>query len=195
VLAPIPYSSYLSDKPKEKDSRECANELGVVAALSGAASSVFVLISFLFLASQIREARKAAVGQAFLGIVAVVQDQSMREARRRVFALRDTDLNQWTEENISDVEKVCQSYDIFGILCRHRLVPTKMVIDSWRDSLTLAWSICEPYVASLRAQREAPEFWDDFEWLAKQAQKRGRRRIARTRDRLDPRPLSERHAA
>lgn len=142
-----------------------------VAALSGVFSALLVLFSFLFLASQIREARRATIGQSFLGIVNIVQDQEMREVRGRVFALRGKPLAEWTEAQVAEAERVCQSYDVFGMLCRYRLLPTRMIVDSWGDSIMRAWETCAPYVKKLRDERAAPEFWDDFQWLYKRAKR------------------------
>lgn len=140
-----------------------------IAALAGLGSAFLVLVSFLFLAGQIREARRATLGQSFLGIVGMVQTQEVRDARGRVFRLKGKALGDLGADDVADIELVCASYDVFGILCRNKLLPARIVVDSWGDSIMRAWEVCEPHVAKVRASRGAPEFWNDFEWLDKKA--------------------------
>ncbi|MCX0273308.1 hypothetical protein NLM24_21935 [Nocardia zapadnayensis] len=41
--------------------------------------------------------------------------------------------------------------------------------DSWGDSLRTCWNVVQPLVEKYRADRSAPELWDDFQWPARRA--------------------------
>ena len=85
--------------------------------------------------------------------------------------LRNKPLEEWDKNDKWSAGQVCQSYDIAGIMIRNGLIPEKLVADSWGDSLRNCYPILKPYIDQVRFERNAEEFWDDFEWLCLQAPK------------------------
>lgn len=134
-------------------------------------SGLAVLASLLLVAWQVRELRRATWAQSFLGCVARLQSEELRQVREKVFELADSSkpFAQWMVEEKEVVDLVCHYYDVVGIMDRWHMLPTEIIVDSWCDSLRRLWPICEPRVREHRATRKAPEFWDDFEWLAREA--------------------------
>ncbi len=63
-----------------------------------------------------------------------------------------------------------QNYDCVGIMCRQGFIPVAVVADSWGDSFRRTWAILAPLAASYRVTRNSKESWDDYEWLAAQAE-------------------------
>ena len=57
-------------------------------------------------------------------------------------------------------------------MCKHGMMPTDVLADGWGDSLRRSWDILRPLVLRYRSDRDAPELWDDFEWLAGVAHQR-----------------------
>jgi hypothetical protein len=135
--------------------------------------SVLILLTTAIIAAiQINEIRRATYATAFKAIYDIIQAEDIRAARGIVQRnLKEKPLGTWTEEEIKAAEKVCHSYDSVGIMIRNNMVPVEVVADSWGDSLRKTWRILSPLVASYRVQRNSNEFWDDYEWLAKQAEK------------------------
>lgn len=145
---------------------------GVVAALAGTATATIALCAAVIVVWQVVEARRATFASAFKVAYDILQAEDLRRDRRVVSAvLKSKDLASWTHEEIAHAERVCQSYDAIGIMCRHGYLPTKVIADSWGDSLRTTWCVVRPLVERYRIDRNAPEFWDDYQWLAKEAMK------------------------
>ncbi|WP_459546674.1 DUF4760 domain-containing protein [Nocardia sp. X0981] len=70
---------------------------------------------------------------------------------------------------IQRAEKVCHSYYCVGIMCRNGFIPTNVVADSWGDSLRTCWNGLQPLVEKYRSERNPPQLWDEFPWLAERA--------------------------
>lgn len=132
-------------------------------------STLIILISLGFLWWQLREVQRATHAQSYFSILNSLQDREIREARGRVFTLAGKELKEWNSDDIKIAEIVCSSYDVVGILVRHKMVTETIIIDSWGDSLRKLWPILQPLVGKYRTERGVPEFWDDFESLANHA--------------------------
>jgi Domain of unknown function (DUF4760) len=148
-------------------------------AITGFSTTVYcvaTIVTAVILLWQLREVQRANRGQSYLTIVQYVQDESVRQARGVAFGLHSVPPESWSEEQVHAAEKVCASYDVIGMLARRKLVDEEMIVDSWGDSLRRLWPILEPLISRYRRERNAPEFWDDFEYLAKRAVERARRR-------------------
>jgi len=130
-----------------------------------AITAVIILISVLILAVQLREIQRATYAQSFFTASGRLQDEDLREERRRIYSLIDTPYEKWTKEDKLKGERVCFNFDIVGLLIRKRMLPADMVVDNWNVSIRTFWPIIEPMVKEYRKEREAPEFWHDFEYL------------------------------
>lgn len=143
----------------------------VVAAVSSAFSSIVLFVSIIILLMQVREMRRATYAQAFKAVYDILQTDDVRAARGTVLGkLRDKPFEDWNEVEIKAAEKVCQTFDSAAIMVRHGMIPVEAVADSWGDSLRRTWKIIVPLVTSHRIKRNSSEFWDDYEWLARQAE-------------------------
>ena len=134
--------------------------------------SLIALITAIFILLQVKEIKRATYTGAFKAIYEILQDEEKRKARGHVLnVLSKKEYKDWTDEDKKIAEKVCHNYDSAGIIVRNKMLPTKIVADSWGDSLRRCWSILHPLVRDYRTTRNSDEFWDDFEWLAKKAKK------------------------
>ncbi|SRR6266699_1995235 len=137
----------------------------VITALVAIGTACFVLL-------QVREIRRASHASAFKAVYDILQTDSMREEREFVIVeLAKKTFADWTSGDKKRAERVCQSYDSVGIMCKHQFSSVAAIADSWGDSLRKCWKILSPLVAQYRVERNSAEFWDDFEWLAKEAEK------------------------
>ena len=140
-------------------------------AIATGATGLIILISLVVLARQIRELRRATHAQVYNTVLATVQNEDVRKARRILFGLAEKELSKWTEQEILEAEKVCHTYDSIGIIVHNHLLPLNIIV-SWRYSVVQSWNIALPLVKKYRVDRSAPDFWDDFEWLAKEFEKK-----------------------
>lgn len=144
-------------------------EIGTIAQIT---SSVILLLTAFILWLQIQATKRAAYASAFKEVYDMLQDETRRNERGFVLGnLAKRDYDTWTDDDKKQAEKVCHNYDAVGIICRHKLLPTKLIADSWGDSLRRCWRTLKPIVFEYRKKRDSNEFWDDFEWLAQQAEK------------------------
>jgi hypothetical protein len=134
------------------------------------ASTLILFITIFLVRRELHEIRKATYADVFKTIRDILQAEDVRDARRFVFvSLENKPFESWTEDDRHEAEKVCHTYDIVGQLVRHDIFPKEFIVDSWGNSLRRSWRILSPLVVSYRAQWNSMEVWDDFEWLAKEA--------------------------
>ncbi|NUP25223.1 MAG: hypothetical protein HOQ44_00750 [Nocardia sp.] len=141
-----------------------------IGAVSGVATASIALVAAALVVWQVFEMRKTSYASAFKAVYDILQSESLRQDRRLVMReLRTRDHTAWSDEEIQRAERVCHSYDCVGIMCRSGFIPADVVADSWGDSLRTCWNVLEPLIGKYRGDRNAPELWDDFEWLARRA--------------------------
>ncbi len=153
-------------------STELFNLLSIVIQL---ATLMVVVMGVLAALKQFRAARHGTWTQGFTYCVNSLQSEAARTSRRRVFELRDkfrpySNPIDLLQEERDAIDEVCQAFDVVGMMARWGMVPKEIILDNWSDSLRRLWPICERRVISERERRKAPEFWDDFQWLAIQAE-------------------------
>jgi Domain of unknown function (DUF4760) len=135
-------------------------------------ASIAQTIALVFVVIQIKEMKEANFSSAFKTVYDVLQSDQIRNARNKVMEeLRNKPFEEWDKNDKWSASQVCQSYDIAGIMIRNGLLPEKLVADSWGDSLRNCYPILKPYLDQIRFERNAGEYWDDFEWLCLQAPK------------------------
>jgi hypothetical protein len=118
-----------------------------------------------------REAlRKTIYAQAYKTAMDILQADAVRQARGVVLSeLRDELFDNWTYSQRHAAETVCHTYDSVGTMVRHDMLPVEYIADSWGDSLRRTRKIVKPLVEKYRLERDAKEYWDDYEYLAQEA--------------------------
>ena len=135
-----------------------------------------IIITALLVIWQLREMRRTTHAQAFAVAVGILQDEKAREARKVVFALHSRQTrSRWTKREKAAVEVVCYTYDLVGQMVRHGMLPKRIIIESWGPSLRNSWPVLSRLITEYRGRFAAPEYWDDCEWFAAQAQTAFRR--------------------
>jgi hypothetical protein len=130
-----------------------------------------------------QESQKALLStqyaQVYKTVVDLLQNEPVRAARKSVMEdLRNKPRVAWTAQDIHDAEVVCHTYDSAGLMAKWQMIPTDYIAESWGDSLCKTWSILKPLVEEYRGQRNAPAFWDGYEFLAEAARQREATRSA-----------------
>ena len=144
----------------------------LIAAYANVATAAIALVTAAIVVWQVREMRHSTKAVAFKAVYDILQTDRSREERSFVMSeLRKKSFAEWSEDDKRRAEHVCQTYDVVAIMCKHNFIPTEVVAAEWGHSLRTTWRILAPLVTSYRVERNSNEFWDDFEWLAGQAQK------------------------
>jgi hypothetical protein len=146
-------------------------DLAVVGIAINAVSGIVLLLTAIIMMVQVREMRQATHATAFESVLGLLQNEDVRAARKTVFGLVNKPFESWIDSEKEAAEKVCYGYDVVGVMIRNGIIPVEVVADSWGDSLRRSWRILSPMVASYRAARSSDEYWDDYEWLSRQAEK------------------------
>jgi len=145
------------------------------------ASAIVLLITATIIWIQTYETRRSTYAVAFKAVYDILQDEGKRTDRRLVLSdLAKKPYASWTPQDKLSAERVCASYDCAGIMCRNRLLPVFLVADGWGASLRGCWKTLLPLVNDYRLARNAKEYWDDFEWLARQAERYQRKAYGST---------------
>ncbi len=118
----------------------------------------------------LEQARLSTMASAFAKAVDIIQDELKRTDRGTIFSIQDKKYSDWTEVEREAGERVCHSYDQVGIMIRAGMFPKELIVDSWGYSLRRIWPILKPLVIDYRTKKDSDEFWDDFQWLAEEAQ-------------------------
>ena len=144
----------------------------LLAAYANVATAAIALVTALIIVWQIREMRRSTSATAFKAAYDILQTDRHREEREFVMSvLKEKPFTDWNDDDKKRAERVCQSYDVIAIMCKHGFLPTAAIAEEWGDSLRKTWSVLAPLVSAYRVERNSKEFWDDFEWLAGEAQK------------------------
>jgi hypothetical protein len=117
---------------------------------------------------QLDAARQASTSQNILAIVNFLQDHDVRAARQTVrTVLSSKDFAAWDNRERWTASTVCSSYDVLGIMIRHRLVPREPFVQNWGPSIRHCHEVLKDFIAEMRKQ-SGPQYWGHFDWLYEQ---------------------------
>lgn len=125
------------------------------------------------LEKQLEQAKKASNAEYFFRAVDRMQDESIREARRRIFELaidHRQPADSWHSKDVLSAEKVCQTYDLVGMMIKNGFVEESMILSSWHTSIIKSWQ-CTMQIVESRRLIDGDEFWGNYEWLYNKAKK------------------------
>jgi hypothetical protein len=123
---------------------------------------------------QVREVAKSSRTQAMIQVMLFLQAEYVREARRVVRGMtpREDWEKHWSQDQIEAVGIVCSSFDAIANLVDHGLLDDELLTTTWGVTLVRCFSVCEPYIRSLREDQSGPTFWRSFEQAARRAERR-----------------------
>ena len=135
-----------------------------IGAISSAVSTMVILASLIFIWLQLREMNRTRKAEAFFHIVDFLQSDDIRAARQHLMDLKTPSFDDWTEEDIANAEKVCNSYARIGRMIKERMIPADFVIPVYHYSIKKCWKAAQPIVVEYR-RRMSSDRWESFEWL------------------------------
>ncbi|MBV8727204.1 MAG: DUF4760 domain-containing protein [Candidatus Eremiobacteraeota bacterium] len=114
--------------------------------------------------SEIRETMESqyfrdTLEQVHQGLPTLLNDPHIRA--RILASKRLTEISELTP-----VRTLANFYEGCGAFVKAGIVDKKLFCDIWANVVLRDWEIIAPLVANVRAAREAPEIWDNFEYLA-----------------------------
>lgn len=136
------------------------------------------LVSTLgFVIRQLIIMRRTLHAQAYSVAREILQDEKVRKERRLVFkhVSKYNSIDEWSKSERKRAQIVCHTYDSVGQMVKNHLLPKNIVIDNWNTSLIRCKTILVPLVEKYRRDWGAPELWDDFLWLAHEAERRNQK--------------------
>jgi hypothetical protein len=147
-------------------------------------STIVLIATFLAYLLQISVMRKEITaminvnqGTNTLELIKLLQEDGIREARRKLFALQDRALPSWTEDDRDNARAVCASYDVAATLARADIVNRDVVITTWGASIRKTFDLTRPLVEQMKA--EYGTHWDNLQWLANQVASTGSKHVRR----------------
>jgi len=107
---------------------------------------------------------------AFIELTKLLEQDDIRKARGTLIKIGKSgkQFKDWSKEEKEEVEKVCYSYSVAGILVSEELIEKDLVIQGWHDSITKCREAADPMIIEYRRER-GEDFWNGFENLYKMA--------------------------
>lgn len=124
---------------------------------------------------QLREAARARSLDGFPALAADLENDA--DARLSIYTdlpellakEKDEDkrefISQFSDEQKSNIEKVCVTFDRMGVLVIHGLLPKDVAFSMYFDVVLRIWRLVEPYVQQKRQHRENDLWMMYFEKL------------------------------
>jgi hypothetical protein len=152
------------------------NEVGIIiqtlVTVAMFATFFVYFLQFKVMKDQLQETQKASRAQNFLSVVNYLQSEHIRKARTFVLEIlrfkQFIQWSDWNDEERSEASKVCSSYDVAAIVVKQGLVPKEIIVDNWGPSIRQCYSILKPFIEDAQIRNKSTEYWNDFEWLAKE---------------------------
>ena len=140
--------------------------------LAGVVTVIVYWRQLVAMQKQVAASRDSSRAQNLISLVDYIQRPEHRDARRHLLELKDHPMSDWSYENRIFAERACSSWDITGILLREGAVPNalEIVLNTWGYSIANCYEVATDLIRETRTVRGS-RYWDEFEWLAKQAQK------------------------
>jgi len=147
-----------------------------------AAIGTFVVIAATAIAAvvQLRHLRAQNQLTGLLTVLARVENPTFNEwadGARRILppSMEDPEFRKSVMENTFERQNnpwlnLANSYEWFGSLVKHGLIPHEEVMDVYSDRIVQAWSLVEDAVVVTR-RTSGPAIWENFEYLTVLAKK------------------------
>lgn len=133
-------------------------------------ASVLGLLGLFLVYKQLKHSEKTALGSNTIEIVKFLQEEAIRKARYYCLdQLEGKPVEDYSPADMDQANRVCSSFDLAGIFLANNYAARDVVLDSWGPVIIRTHQILEPYIA-LRRQDMGARFWDEYEWMARQAQ-------------------------
>ena len=125
---------------------------------------------FLVMGRQLTAMQDSSRAESGLGLIAFLQSQEIRDARRVVRSvLSQKPIADWSQAERDAAAMVVANYDVAAALLRSGLLSVELVTTNWGPSIKHCYAILEPFIEELRARPGGHEkYWSNFRWLRDQ---------------------------
>lgn len=150
--------------------------LSIIANLAIVATFIVYWRQLVAMHGQLTASQDASRSQNLLALIEFLQRPAFVEARGVLMSLGNTPPEQWTNDQRFGADRAIAGYDIVAILLREGAISRgkETIIENWGHSIRTCYAAAAPHIQKARETRGA-NYWDDFEWLAREAQRPNRR--------------------
>ena len=125
---------------------------------------------------QVEALTKAMHASSFAKLYDILDNEKVIKARHDIYALEGVPFATWTtlpdwgtlEESI---KTFLRAHNIAGIFIRHGYLIEAHMVPDWEPHLRKSWKILAQYVDRQRGLRGGKNHWQNYEWLAKVAER------------------------
>ena len=144
--------------------------LQVSASFAAVAALIVFWRQLVAMRGQLQIAREASQNQNLVTLINSLQANDLVDARLTLINLGKSGqpYQEWDDEQITKAERVCNTYDLAGLLIRYGVVPEHAVVAHWGDSIIRCHAATSVMIDDLRKTRGS-DYWAHFEWLAERA--------------------------
>jgi len=137
-------------------------------------ATILSLFGLILVFKQLRQSAQVGLGTNTIELVKYLQQENIRSARYYCLEnLKGKISSEYTKLDVENASKVCSSYDLAGIFLKNNYAAYDVIVDSWGPSIIENHDILSNYISERRVI-SGPRFWDDFDWLAKEAESFGK---------------------
>jgi hypothetical protein len=165
-------------------------------AIATAGATAIILLTALYAARQLKDARRTRHGQLLADISRRFDEPAISESYRLYVAQTDAGIaalidklygagQKPTDKEIADyliIARLPNLWETIGVLEREAAIPLELVDQTWGDPIRGSWDDWKPRVAQLRELCGTDKVYSNFQRLAEDLQKSKRHRRFR-RDR------------
>lgn len=152
--------------------------------------ALILLGSALVLAEEIRESIRSRHLDGMRYVRRMIGTDAASENRKWVY--QELKKANWplSSEDDRRALAICRDFDHVGFLCRHGLIPVKLVVETYNRNILDMWNRLERFIVQWRQERDDEDYFWEFEWLARRA--REAQRQIEGRHRKFPRKIQRR---
>jgi hypothetical protein len=150
---------------------ECFAYYGSVLQILGSLAAVAAFGYGVFVARELRESIKARYLDGIRLVMSLIGTEDASVNRRWVYQELNKAGKPLSPNDDKRLRTICRDFDHIGMLCRHGLLPTPIVTESYYKNIIEMWEHLEPTIKQWREASNYSDLYVEFEWLVAKARK------------------------
>ena len=144
-----------------------------IPSISAVVAATGVLVGVVFTAMELRNLVKTRQTDLVIGLYSTMGSKEMLETWEKIKTREYKDFNAYIKEyGLSEVHEVGVFYEGIGVLLRRELIDISLVDDLFSIPIKSVWEKLKPIVEWQRKQSGRPQYYEWFEYLYNEMQKR-----------------------
>ena len=149
-------------------------------AVSGILAAVGVTVGVVFAVLQLRDLVRTRQTDLVIRLYSHFGSKEFLEARKTVMDLKFKDYRDYVKKygqfgRFEAVSEVCMFFEGIGVLLHRKLIDISLVDDFFSTPIKSTWEKLKPVVEWQRKQSGRPQYYEWFEYLYNEMQKREQR--------------------